>query len=133
MTRYFATSLFSLLIVSCAPGAGNRENAGESDMPATSNAKPPQIAADDTDTSNGNLGRGQDADDDSDACGTAKVEAYIGKEATVPVRSAVARASGAGSDRWIYPDSVVTEDFSPTRLNVVMDKATNKIVSMHCG
>ena len=68
-----------------------------------------------------------------DACGAAKVQAYVGKEATVPVRSEVARVSGARSDRWIYPDSMVTQDFRPDRLNVVMDKSTNTIVSARCG
>lgn len=69
----------------------------------------------------------------SDACGASKVASYIGKEATVPVRSAVAREAGSSADRWLYPDSMVTEDYSPTRLNVMLDKPTDRIVSMHCG
>ena len=68
-----------------------------------------------------------------DACGAAKVQAYVGKEATVPVRSEVARVSGARSDRWIYPDSMVTQDYRADRLNVTMDKETNTIVSARCG
>lgn len=71
--------------------------------------------------------------DAADACGASKVAPWIGKESTVPVRSAVAKASGAASDRWIYPDSVVTQDFRPDRLNVVMEHGTDKIVSAHCG
>ena len=68
-----------------------------------------------------------------DACGASKVRSYIGKEATTPVRIAVARQAGSSTDRWIYPDSMVTEDFSATRLNVMLNKATNRIVSMRCG
>lgn len=73
------------------------------------------------------------SDLDDDPCGAAKVAPWIGKEATVPVRSEVARAAGAASDRWIYPDSVVTQDLRMDRLNVVMEKGTNRIVEARCG
>lgn len=68
-----------------------------------------------------------------DPCGAAKVAPWIGKEATIPVRSEVARVAGAASDRWIYPDSVVTQDLRMDRLNVVMEKGTNRIVEARCG
>lgn len=68
-----------------------------------------------------------------DPCGAAKVAPWIGKEATVPVRREVARAAGAATDRWIYPDSVVTQDLRMDRLNVVMEKGTDKIVEARCG
>ena len=68
-----------------------------------------------------------------DACGASKVARWIGEESTVPVRTAVVRAAGATSDRWIYPDSVVTDDFRPDRLNVVMERGTDRIVSANCG
>ena len=72
-------------------------------------------------------------DEANDVCGARKVAPWIGKDSTVPVRSAVANAAGAASDRWLYPDSVVTQDFRPDRLIVVMEKGTDRIVSAHCG
>lgn len=77
--------------------------------------------------------RMQSEADAEDACGASKVGPWIGKEATVPVRSEVAEATGAETDRWIYPDSVVTMDFNPKRLNVVMEKETDRILSARCG
>ncbi len=68
-----------------------------------------------------------------DACGASKVARWIGEEATVPVRVAVARAADAATDRWIYPDSVVTDDFRPERLNVVMERGTDRIITAKCG
>jgi hypothetical protein len=35
--------------------------------------------------------------------------------------------------RWLYPDSVVTQDYRPDRLNVTMDKGTAVIRSARCG
>lgn len=68
-----------------------------------------------------------------DPCGASKVAPYIGREATVQVRSEVARVSGAKSERWIYPDSVVTQDLRIDRLNVIMEKGTDRIVEARCG
>lgn len=68
-----------------------------------------------------------------DACGASKAEPWIGKKATAAVRAEVERASGAKSIRWLYPDSVVTMDFRPDRLNVTMDKRTDVIRSVRCG
>lgn len=68
-----------------------------------------------------------------DPCGASKVAPYIGREATVPVRTEVARISGAKSDRWIYPDSIVTQDLRMDRLNVIMEKGTDRIVEARCG
>lgn len=66
-------------------------------------------------------------------CGSDKVQRWIGQKATDDVRDAVARASGAATMRWLYPDSIVTEDFSPERLNVMMDPKSDVIVSARCG
>lgn len=71
--------------------------------------------------------------DADDACGASKVAPWIGQRATVPVRTAAAEAAGAASDRWIYPDSVVTQDFQPDRLNVIMENGSDKILSARCG
>jgi hypothetical protein len=68
-----------------------------------------------------------------DACNASKVAPWIGKAATPAVRADIARATGAKAIRWLYPDSVVTMDYSPGRLNVTMDKGTDVIRSARCG
>ena len=66
-------------------------------------------------------------------CGADRVEPWIGQEATVPVRRAVAEAADAATDRWIYPDSMVTQDRRIDRLNVLMEKDTDIILRANCG
>lgn len=68
-----------------------------------------------------------------DACGASKAEAWIGKKATAEVRAEVKQATGAQMIRWLYPDSVVTQDYRPERLNVTMDKGTEVIRKVRCG
>lgn len=67
------------------------------------------------------------------ACNADKVQPWIGKAATPAVRAAVQKATGAERIRWLYPDSVVTMDYNPARLNVTMDKRTDVIRSAKCG
>ncbi len=67
------------------------------------------------------------------ACNPAKVQPWIGKKATPAVRAEVAAATGAKTIRWLYPDSVVTQDYREDRLNVRMDKGTDVIRSASCG
>jgi hypothetical protein len=67
------------------------------------------------------------------ACNGDKVKAWYGQKATASVRAAIAAATGAKSIRWLYPDSVVTQDYREDRLNVRMDKGTDTIRSASCG
>jgi polyisoprenoid-binding protein YceI len=67
------------------------------------------------------------------ACNGDKVKPWFGKKATPAVRAEVAAATGAKSIRWLYPDSIVTQDFRADRLNVRMDKGTDEIRSASCG
>ena len=69
----------------------------------------------------------------ADPCGADRVAPWIGREATVPVRLEVVAAADPGADRWIYPDSMVTQDHRADRLNVMMEKETDIIVSARCG
>lgn len=122
------TCLFplALLAAACTPQADE----GEPPVETTATAAPTVTSTPEESSQAEQMQADTDADD---ACGAGKVTPWIGRESTVPVRSAVAKAAGAASDRWIYPDSVVTQDFRPDRLNVVMEKGSDKIVSAHCG
>lgn len=120
------------LMAGCTPAASDNDPVpnGDPGSGATATSAPvatPAVGSSDTAT------RMQAEADANDACGASKVEPWIGKEATVPVRIEVAQAAGAGTDRWIYPDSVVTQDFRPDRLNVIMEQGTDKILSARCG
>ncbi|MFA9201893.1 MAG: I78 family peptidase inhibitor, partial [Cypionkella sp.] len=68
----------------------------------------------------------------ADPCGAAKVRAHVGHPADAAMRAAVARETGAKAIRWLTPDSAVTMDYRPDRLNVVLDKA-NVVRSARCG
>lgn len=67
------------------------------------------------------------------ACNAGKAQPWIGKKATPAVRSAVAKATGAKSIRWLYPDSVMTMDYRQDRLNVRLEPRSDIIRSANCG
>ena len=128
----------ALLLAACTAGESDMpdNNAAEPDATAPASATPaqpatvespdgePQMPEDDTATP---------PDELADSCGASKVAPWIGQESTVPVRRAVAEAAGAESDRWIYPDSIVTSDRRMDRLNVMMERGTDRIVRAYCG
>ncbi len=66
-------------------------------------------------------------------CHAERVNPWIGHVATPDTRADIAKATGAETIRWIYPDSVVTMDYRSDRLNVTMDKGTDVIRSAKCG
>lgn len=67
------------------------------------------------------------------ACNADKVKPWIGKKATAAVKADIAKATGAERIRWLYPDSIVTQDYRQDRLNVRLDKGTDVIRSANCG
>lgn len=69
----------------------------------------------------------------ADACNAGAVKPWIGKRADTAARARMAEATGAAAIRWLYPDSVVTQDYRQERLNVVMEKRTDIIRSARCG
>ncbi|MCT2558072.1 I78 family peptidase inhibitor [Tsuneonella sp. YG55] len=73
------------------------------------------------------------AADNGGSCHAERVNPWIGHVATPENRADIAKATGAETIRWLYPDSVVTMDYNPARLNVTMDKGTDVIRSAKCG
>lgn len=69
---------------------------------------------------------------DGDRCGAGKVAKYVGDEATPDVRARITADVGHTRIRWIGPDTVVTMDYSPERLNVTMD-AGDVITGANCA
>jgi len=68
--------------------------------------------------------------DVSDACGAAKLAPFIGKPETTP--GVPAASTTRPIVRHLYPDSIVTMDFSETRLNIELD-AKGVILKARCG
>lgn len=68
----------------------------------------------------------------ADQCGASKLTRFVGQEATPAVRAEVQAEVGHASIRWVGPDTMVTEDYSPQRLNVAMD-AAEVITGASCG
>ena len=68
--------------------------------------------------------------DVSDRCGAARLAPFIGKPVTTP--GVPAASTVAPVVRHIYPNTVVTMDFSETRLNIELD-AKGVILKARCG
>lgn len=66
------------------------------------------------------------------ACGAGKASKFVGKTATPDVRAQVIEAVGHNRIRWIGPDTVVTMDFSESRLNADLT-AASRITGFRCG
>lgn len=58
----------------------------------------------------------------TDECGASRVARFVGQEATPEVRAEVQAEVGHGRIRWVGPDTVVTMDFRPDRLNMALDR-----------
>jgi len=67
-----------------------------------------------------------------DECSAGKTARFVGQEATPAVRAEVQAEVGHSSIRWVGPDTMVTEDYSPQRLNMAMD-AADVITGASCG
>jgi hypothetical protein len=66
-------------------------------------------------------------------CKAPKAESFVGRRADAATRTALAAAvAPITAIRWVGPGDATTEDYSPQRLNVMLDVG-GKIVSVHCG
>jgi hypothetical protein len=66
-------------------------------------------------------------------CNADKAGSFIGREATPQVRADLEKAvAPVRAIRWVGPGDATTEDYSPSRLNVMLDVG-GTIRSAHCG
>ena len=66
-------------------------------------------------------------------CNAPKAEPFVGRNADAAIRSDLTAAvAPITAIRWVGPGDATTEDYSPQRLNVMLDVA-GSIVSVHCG
>ena len=67
-----------------------------------------------------------------DDCGASRFARFMGKADSASVRGQVAQAAGSRTVRWIGPDTAVTLDFDPQRLNFTTD-ASGRIIGIDCS
>ncbi len=72
-----------------------------------------------------------DVDDRPDECGAGAVQSYIGQEGTEAIEAEL-EAKASGRFRWIPPGTIVTDDYGPSRMNVMLDDE-GVIVKIDCG
>ena len=139
MTRLPLAAPFVLLMAACSAPSGEAGDESAREMPAGVPDDPlPGTVAPGAMPVPGSSARTDGAttaanDSEADLCGASKVQSFVGRESTVPVRNEVAQEAGSASDRWIYPDSVVTMDRRLDRLTVTMERGTDRILSIECG
>ena len=75
----------------------------------------------------------QSSPDSPTDCNADKAGNFIGREATPQVRADLEKAvAPVRAIRWVGPGDATTEDYSPSRLNVMLDVG-GTIRSAHCG
>jgi hypothetical protein len=111
---------------SAAGTTGSDMTSDDPDTPV-SNTPAPQATA-----TTARTARDADSNPPGDACGASQVAAFVAQQATSAVRRQVAAKVGHDRIRWIGPDTAVTEDYSPQRLNVSLDR-NDVITGARCG
>lgn len=114
----------ALALAGCTQGnsASSPDSRGSADSPVTSTATGTQGPAYDV-----------PAPAVATACNADKAGSFIGREATPEARADLEEAvAPVRAIRWVGPGDATTEDYSPSRLNVMLDVGRT-IRSAHCG
>lgn len=137
-TLFAIGATVTVALSSCGDPGNTDPSAGETSQQATAGEQAARgdstaaatPAADATAT--GATARDVSSNPPGDECGASKVAAFASQKATAEVKARLAAAVGHDSIRWIGPDTAVTLDYSPGRLNVVID-ANEVITGGKCG
>jgi hypothetical protein len=127
--------LAGLLLAACgdateSPSGGDRVAAASPDpnVPVTSGAGTYPAAGADAPKMTSPVGPAVPSD-----CNAPQAERFIGERDTPAVREQLAEAvAPITAIRWVGPGDATTEDYSPQRLNVMLD-AGRMITEVHCG
>ncbi len=123
----------ALALAAC--DAANDAATGEDSAMTTPADEAAMTPDDSADTPPGPIATAPADDDDSgdgDRCGAGEVAKYVGQEAMPDVRARITADVGHTRIRWVGPDTVVTMDYSPERLNVTLD-ADDVITGANCA
>ena len=66
-------------------------------------------------------------------CNAQAVQSLVGQPYGAGTLAQALAAAGADTVRMLRPDSMITKEYRVGRLNVVVDAATGRIVSVNCG
>ncbi|HEX8215449.1 MAG TPA: I78 family peptidase inhibitor, partial [Allosphingosinicella sp.] len=66
------------------------------------------------------------------SCNAARAQGLVGRAAGQQLGNEALRLTGARSLRWIAPNSAVTMDYRPDRLNIETN-AQNRVRAIGCG
>ncbi|MFN2259627.1 MAG: I78 family peptidase inhibitor [Parasphingopyxis sp.] len=69
---------------------------------------------------------------DAGSCDAEATSGLVGEQVSSELGQRAMRLSGADSLRWIPPDSAVTMDYRPDRLNIEYDRE-NRVTGIRCG
>ena len=118
--------LVGLFLAAC--GEGVEEPAGDEPVVATATPDPDTAV-----TSAAGTSSAAGADSVPSDCNAPQAEGFVGERATPAVRERLAAAvAPITAIRWVGPGQATTEDYSPQRLNVMLD-AGDVITEVHCG
>lgn len=67
-----------------------------------------------------------------DACNAGRAAPFFGKHETAKLHEELQSVVGHDRIRWIHPGQVVTQDYRPDRLNIIVDE-DRLIDSARCG
>lgn len=104
-----------------APAAASTAPATAGETSADSAAPAGDVPTDAATARPATAARDVESNPPGDACGASKVASFVSQEATPAVRSRLKAEVGHDRIRWVGPDTVVTMDFRPDRLNVMLD------------
>lgn len=69
---------------------------------------------------------------DAGECNAAAVQSAVGKPMTQALLNQLRSQAGAGSARTLQPGEMITMEYNPARLNVLVDK-NNAVTAVRCG
>ncbi|MBC2777880.1 I78 family peptidase inhibitor [Parasphingopyxis marina] len=110
---FFAIAATAVLAAGCAPGLDGHDDSWMPPAADGSTGAPIPVA-----------GEGP--------CDAEAAQGYVGQPISEALGVEAMRYTGARELRWIAPDSSVTMDYRPTRLNIEYDEARN-VTAIRCG
>lgn len=69
---------------------------------------------------------------DAGECNAAAVQSAVGKPMTQALLNQMRGQAGAGSARTLQPGEMITMEYNPARLNVLVDR-NNAVTAVRCG
>jgi len=137
MRTFWLVAAAALALSACNDTAEPAATPGSPAPMATTNAKvgpvPTETAKPATNLPTAAPDAADAPDATGDACGALKVAQFIGRQDRPTTRADLVKAVGHDRIRWIGPDDAVTMDFSPERLNVLLDETKRLIKGARCG